>query len=89
MPWRSVAVELGQPEQAPRICKIDDAVAIALEGDVAAVLGDGRAHARLEQLLDGLDRLLVLGREELAVGGALRPDSARPRDCLARDDNAP
>src|SRR4029078_7561674 len=38
-------------------------VAVTLEGDIAAVLSDGRADARLEQFLDGLDRLLVLGRE--------------------------
>src|SRR5262245_39342389 len=37
----------------------DDAVVIALEGDVAAILGHGRTHARLEQLLDGADDLLV------------------------------
>ena len=85
MPWRSVAVELGQPEQAPRICKIDHAVAIALEGDVAAVLGHGRAHARLEQLLDGLDRLLVLGRVELASLGAFRPARLALGDRLARE----
>src|SRR5262249_32568303 len=40
-----------------------DAVTVALEGDVAAVLGDRRAHPRLEQLLDGPDRLLILWRE--------------------------
>ena len=48
------------------MCRIDDAVAVALEGDVAAVLGDGRAHARLQQLLDGLDGLFVLRRVEFA-----------------------
>src|SRR5262249_26958470 len=40
-----------------------DAVTVALEGDVAAVLGDRRAHPRLGQLLDGPDRLLILWRE--------------------------
>ena len=53
-----------------------DAVAIALEGDVAAVLGHRRAHPRLEQLLDGLDRLLVLGREELASSELSDPDGS-------------
>ena len=56
MPWRSVAVELGQPAQAPRMCREHDAVLEAVEGDVAAVVGDGRAHARVQQLLDGLRR---------------------------------
>ncbi len=51
----------------------DDAVAIALEGDVAAVLRHGRPDAGLEQLLDGLDRLLVLGREELASSELSEP----------------
>ena len=35
--------------------QIDDAVAEAREGDVAAVLRHRRAHARLQQLLDGRD----------------------------------
>src|SRR5262245_53601975 len=55
--------------------EIDHALAEALEGNVAAVLGHGRADAGLEQLLDGLDRLFVLGREELiplAAVGSLR-----------------
>src|SRR4029453_9366875 len=43
---------------------IDDAVAEALESNVAAVLSHGRADTGLEQFLDGLDRLFVLGREE-------------------------
>src|SRR5581483_3840198 len=64
--------------------EIDDALAIALEGDVAAVLGDRRAHARLEQLLDGLDRLLVFGRVELA-GGGLGARRLALGDRLARD----
>ena len=45
--------------------EIDYAVAKALEGDVAAVLGHGRADPGLEQLLDGLDRLFVFRSEEL------------------------
>src|SRR5262245_36325507 len=48
-----------------------DAVAVALEGDVAAILGDGGTHPRLQQLLDGLDGLGVLGAEELALARAL------------------
>ena len=46
-----------------------DAVAKALEGDVAAVLGDGRAHARLDQFLDGGDGLGIVLVEELLAGG--------------------
>ena len=52
MPWRSVAVELGQPEQAPRMCRIDDAVAEAVEGDVAAVLATaGRTRVSSSSLM--------------------------------------
>src|SRR5262245_43289676 len=47
-----------------------DAVAIALEGYVAAVLSDGRTHPRFQQLLDGVDGLGVLGRKELALARA-------------------
>src|SRR5690606_37675026 len=42
------------------------AVAIALEGDVAAVLGDGRTHAGIQQFLDGRHQAFVAGLEELA-----------------------
>src|SRR5262245_30515137 len=55
--------------------EIDHALAEALEGNVAAVLGHGRPDAGLEQFLDGFDRLFVLGREELvplAAVGSLR-----------------
>ena len=38
-----------------------DAVLEAVEDDVAAVVGHRRPHARVEQLLDGLDGILVLG----------------------------
>src|SRR5512143_3810297 len=75
----------GTPGAGAAHVKIDDALAIALEGDVAAVLGDGRPHARLEQLLDGLDRLLVLRRVELARG-ALRPRRLARGHGLARDE---
>ena len=68
--------------------QINDAVAIALEGDIAAVLGHGRAHARLEQLLDGLDGLFVLGREEFVLLRALRGGS-RAAAPVRRRDNAP
>ena len=44
---------------------------VALEGDVAAVAGHRRAHARLDQILDGGDGLGVLGVEEfVASAGA-------------------
>ena len=50
-----------------------DAVLEAAEGDVAAVIGDRRPHARLDQFLDGLDGLGVGGVEKFAfVGGAGR-----------------
>src|SRR5262249_17846602 len=45
-----------------------DAVSIALEGDIAAVLGDRWAHPRLEQLLDRVDGVSVFRREELVLG---------------------
>ena len=60
----------------------DDAVLEAAEGDVAAVIGDRRTHARLDQFLDGGDRLGVVGVEEfvgLAAGVAVRPPSAAAR----------
>src|SRR5262245_37397928 len=46
----------------------DNAVAEALEGDIAAILRNGGTHASLEQLFDGGDDLGVLGREELLTG---------------------
>ena len=49
--------------------EIDDAVAIALECDVAAVLGDCRANPRLEQFLDLGDHLVVLRLGRIAAGG--------------------
>ena len=49
-----------------------DAVAIALEGDVAAILGNSRTHPRLEQLLDGVDGLGVGWLEKFVFLGALR-----------------
>ena len=77
MPCLSVAVEDGQPEQAPFIVEIDDPVAEALEDDVAAVAGDRRADPRLDQLLDRLDRLGVLGVEELLFRRRGRPGKDR------------
>ena len=59
MPCLSVAVELGQPEQAPCIVQIDHALAEAAVDDVAAVVGDRRAHAGFDQFLDLLDDLGV------------------------------
>ena len=47
--------------------QVDDAFLVALEGDVAAVVGDGRAHAGLDQVLDDGDRLRVLGVEEFVA----------------------
>src|ERR1700694_2758118 len=44
--------------------EIDHAVLVAAKGDVAAVAGDRRPHPRLDQLLDGGDRLGVTRREE-------------------------
>src|SRR5690606_29495805 len=49
----------------------DGAVLEAAEGYVAAVLGHRRAHARVEQLLDGDDDLLVGRVVELLAGVAL------------------
>src|SRR5579883_1855278 len=46
--------------------QIDHAVAIALEGDVAAVAGDRRADPGLDQFLDRLDRVGVFLVEEFA-----------------------
>ena len=57
MPCFSVAVDDGQPAQAPFMCRNTVPFSIAAEGDVAAVLGHGRAHARLQQFLDGDDDL--------------------------------
>ena len=49
-----------------------DAFLVALEGDVAAVAGDRRAHASLDQILDGGDRIGVLGVVEFIRIGRLR-----------------
>ena len=76
MPCLSVAVEDGQPEQAPFMLQIDDAFLVALEGDVAAVAGHRRAHARLDQVLDDGDGLGVGCIEEL-VARRRRPRFAR------------
>ncbi len=40
--------------------QVDDPVLEAAEDDIAAVLGDGWAHARLDQLLDLRGDLVVL-----------------------------
>ena len=79
MPCFSVAVEDGQPAQAPRMFRIDDAVAETLEGDVAAILRDRRANAGLDQFLDGL-RPSPVGRvEESSVAGGSAAPSAEHR----------
>src|ERR1700686_4706919 len=44
--------------------EIDDAFLVAAKGDVAAVAGYRRAHAGLDQILDGGNRIGVLGVEE-------------------------
>ena len=59
MPWRSVAVELGQPAAGAAHVQEHDAILEAVEDDVAAVIGNRGPHARIEQLLDGLDGILV------------------------------
>src|SRR5271165_528213 len=62
--------------------EVDDAVAKTLEDDVAAVARHGGADAGLDQLLDRLDRLGVLGVKELARRrdvGAARLDQRRAR----------
>ncbi len=47
--------------------QVDHAIAEILEDDIAAVLGNRRTDARLEQFLDLGDDFVVLG------GGARRP----------------
>src|SRR5687767_8881159 len=47
--------------------QIDRAVLEAAEGDVAAIAGNGRADSGLQQVLDRLDGLRILGGEELAL----------------------
>ena len=64
MPCRSVAVESDSPSRR-RAYAVTRAVAITLEV-MSPPSCERQGEAGLEQLLDGLDRLLVLGREELA-----------------------
>ena len=84
MPCFSVAVDDGQPAQAPFMCRNTVPFSIAAEGDVAAVLGDGRPHPRVEQFLDGHDDLGIGLVEELAaldrrrIGVDRRPSPAGP-----------
>ena len=86
MPCCSVAVEDGQPEQAPFMVQVHDAFLVALEGDVAAVAGHRRAHAGLDQVLDDGDRLGIVVVEEFVARrrrlGARRQAAAR-RSCNA------
>ena len=67
MPCFSVAVDDGQPAQAPFMCRKTVPFWIAAEGDVAAILGDGRPDARVEQFLDRHDDLGIGLVEELAA----------------------
>ena len=64
MPWRSVAVDDGQPEQAPFMLR-DDAILETAESDIAAIVGNRGANPGLDQLLDGGDRGGVRLVEEL------------------------
>ena len=41
--------------------QVNDPVPEPVEGDIAAVIRDRRTHARIQELLDGADRILVLG----------------------------
>ena len=67
MPCFSVAVDDGQPAQAPFMLRNTTPFSIAAEGDVAAILGNGGAHPGFQQFLDG-DHDLGIGRVvELAV----------------------
>src|SRR5581483_11245131 len=67
----------------------DHAVLEAAEHDVAAVVGDRRPHARVEQLLDGLDRVLVLrvvALERRLLGGVvLTVDDGSARQVVLHD----
>src|SRR3569832_854566 len=47
--------------------EIDDAILEAAEGDVAAVIGDRRPHAGLDQILDHVDGLGIGLVEELIL----------------------
>ena len=74
MPWRRVAVSSGSPSRR-RACANRRHRRGSRESDVAAVLSHSRAHARLEQFLDGGDDRLVLrvvGRHAGVVIGGLR-----------------
>ena len=57
--------------------EIDNSFLVATEGDVAAVAGDGRPDARLNQVFDGGDGLGILGVEEFVGGGLIRFRIAR------------
>src|SRR5262245_1882797 len=59
--------------------QVDHAVLVAAERDVAAVAGDRRAHAGLDQLLDRGDGLGVIRSEEFLGGGRAFDISAHDR----------
>ena len=65
IPCLRVAVEEGSRSKSLHL-EIDDSVTKTLEDDVAAVIRDRRPDAGLDQLLDRLDLLGILGIEELA-----------------------
>src|SRR4029077_10144015 len=68
--------------------QIDDTVLETLERDVAAVIGDGRPYARLDQLLDRGDGLGIGGVEKLVglIGlGARAVEQRRPRHKVLHD----
>src|SRR5215472_6501015 len=67
--------------------EVDDPVLEAAERDVAAVIGDSRPHAGLDQILDLRHRLGVLGIEELVgcLGRRARAHDRRARHEMLHD----
>ena len=82
MPWRKRGGRRRAAGAGALHVQIDDAVLEALERDVAAVVGDRRPHARLDQLLDGGDGLGVGGVEKFVASSlsALAPVSSGAPD---------
>ena len=67
--------------------QIDDAVAEALEGDVAAVLGNLRTNARFDQFLDGRNGFGIF-RIEVITGLSIHVraiDDRRTRQIMLHD----
>jgi hypothetical protein len=75
MPFFSVALDEGQPEQAPCICQIDLALVEAAIDDVAAIARHRRADALFDQLLDLRDDVGILGIPAKSPSSAA-PDAA-------------